>query len=73
MLDQLDSHDTLSFICAGSTDAAVIAMTSETERKRQNHIHELISTEESYRKDLTVMLEVHLHDQSEHRTFFELQ
>ena len=46
------------FYCAGSNDPTVIAMTSPTERKRQNAIQELITTEESYVKDMSIVLDV---------------
>ena len=43
---------------SGSTDPSVLAMTSSEEGKRQTYIHELISTEESYMADMSVVMDV---------------
>ncbi|KAK3098160.1 hypothetical protein FSP39_016770 [Pinctada imbricata] len=40
-----------------STDPAVLAQTSSTESKRQNYIHELINTEETYMSDMSIVLD----------------
>jgi hypothetical protein len=36
----------------------VLATTSPEEIKRQNYIHELINTEESYMEDMTIVVQV---------------
>jgi len=36
----------------------VLDMTSDMEKKRQDHINELITTEDTYMKDLTLVLDV---------------
>jgi len=42
--------------CAGARSPAVVL--SDTEQKRQQHIRELIDTEEKFVKDLDVVIEV---------------
>uniref|UniRef100_A0A8W8J4E6 Intersectin-1 n=1 Tax=Magallana gigas TaxID=29159 RepID=A0A8W8J4E6_MAGGI len=41
----------------GSSDPAVLAQTSSVESKRQNYIHELINTEETYMADMSIVLD----------------
>lgn len=43
---------------SGSSDPAVLAQTSSVESKRQNYIHELINTEETYMADMSIVLDV---------------
>ena len=43
--------------CAGAASPALVM--SDTELKRQQHIRELIDTEEKFVKDLDVVIEVH--------------
>lgn len=45
---------------SGSSDPAVLAQTSSVESKRQNYIHELINTEETYMADMSIVLDVRL-------------
>lgn len=40
-----------------SSDPAVLAQTSSVESKRQNYIHELINTEETYMADMSIVLD----------------
>ena len=46
------------FLPPGSTDPAVLAVTSSEEKKRQSYIHELINTEETYMEDMSVVMDV---------------
>lgn len=49
------------FYCLGSIssdDSLSFESLSYKERKRQHHIHELISTEESYVEDMSIVLDV---------------
>jgi hypothetical protein len=45
-------------VCEGSDKSPVVL--SEMEQKRQQHIQELINTEETYTKDLVTVLEVNV-------------
>ena len=49
---------TYFFLSPGSTDPAVLAVTSSEEGKRQTYIHELINTEETYMEDMSVVMDV---------------
>ncbi|XP_061176343.1 intersectin-1-like isoform X2 [Saccostrea echinata] len=40
-----------------SSDPSVLAQTSSVESKRQNYIHELINTEETYMSDMSIVLD----------------
>ena len=46
------------FFFSGSSDPVVLATTSAQESKRQNYIHELINTEETYMEDMSIVVEV---------------
>ncbi|XP_074658567.1 intersectin-1-like isoform X3 [Tubulanus polymorphus] len=52
------SEATMSPPSTWATDPTVFAMTSPEERKRQNYIHELINTEETYMSDMSIVMEI---------------
>lgn len=45
-------------VCLELKSGGVLDMTSEMEKKRQDHINELITTEDNYMKDLMIVLDV---------------
>lgn len=44
--------------CSGLSDKAGFLKLEPMERKRQNHIHELIDTEQSYMEDMSIVIDV---------------